>query len=138
MPRLLSDQISFTPLGKYVPVVILMTSAIAVVLLWFRHSSILDLWLIVTLCALILHMANNIFLIPGRFSAGWYSSRFFSVIVSTVVLSVLLSETSRLYGNLSRLVVARGTSETAPCPLIVVWLGNGHDCGKPTHLRAKF
>ena len=106
MPRLLSDQISFTSLGKYVSVVILVTSAIAVVLLWFRHSSVLDLWLIVTLCALISHMANNVFLIPGRFSAGWYSSRFFSVIVSTAVLSVLLSETSRLYGNLSRLVVA--------------------------------
>jgi signal transduction histidine kinase len=40
--------------------------------------------------------------IASRFSVGFYSSRMFSVVVSTIVLIALLSETINLYGRLSR------------------------------------
>ena len=38
----------------------------------------------------------------GRFSLGFYVSRIFSIVTSTIVLIVLLAETTRLYGHLAR------------------------------------
>ena len=40
--------------------------------------------------------------IASRFSVGFYSSKIFSVVVSTIVLMALLSETVNLYARLSR------------------------------------
>ena len=44
--------------------------------------------------------------IVSRFSVGYYSSRMFSVVVSTIVLIALLSEAIKLYARLARLNIA--------------------------------
>jgi signal transduction histidine kinase len=44
--------------------------------------------------------------IASRFSLGFYSSRVFSVLVSTIMLIVLLRETTKLYANLALAVRA--------------------------------
>jgi signal transduction histidine kinase len=91
MPRLLSDTI--LPLGHYANGMIALTSVLALLLLWSRGKSVLDLWLMVAVCALIMETSLTAFLVTTRFSVGFYATRLIPFIVSKVVLIVLLSET---------------------------------------------
>jgi hypothetical protein len=50
------------------------------------------LWLTVAVCALLAELATVVFVIPGRFSVGFYLGRIFSVVVSTAVLNALFWE----------------------------------------------
>jgi PAS domain-containing protein len=40
--------------------------------------------------------------VSGRFSLGFYAGRLFSLLTSTIVMVVLLVETTRLYANIAR------------------------------------
>ena len=102
LPRLVLSEVSFSPLANYVTGISLMTSLIALVLLWIRRTSLLDLWLIVAILATVAEQAVVSLFIASRFSLGFYSSRVFSVVVSTIVLVVLLSETTIVYAKLLR------------------------------------
>jgi signal transduction histidine kinase len=75
-------------------------SALAV--LWLRRRSLLDHWLMVVALAAILEMMLVV-LSPNRFSVGFYAGRLFSLLTSTIVLMVLLEETTRLYASLRNL-----------------------------------
>ena len=103
LPRLVKEGglISIEPLGQYLSGVILLTCVLALLLVWTRRTSVLDLWLMVAICALIADLTMVTLSLTARFSLGFYSIRVFSVVVSTVVLVVLLSETTRLYARLS-------------------------------------
>jgi signal transduction histidine kinase len=78
---------------------VVLLNAIALALLWVRRSSVLDLWLIVMCCAWLAEtvvVAN----VAGRFTFGFYFSRFYAFVAVFSVLLVLLSETMTLYSNL--------------------------------------
>jgi signal transduction histidine kinase len=103
LPRLvLPDVVRFSALANYVTITSLCTSLIALVLLKIRQKSILDLWLSVAMVATVAEQAVVSLFIASRFSVGFYSSKIFSVVVSTIVLLALLSETINLYARLSR------------------------------------
>jgi signal transduction histidine kinase len=102
LPRLVLSEVSFSPLASYVTGISLVTSLIALALLWIRRNSVLDLWLIVAILATVAEQAVVSLFIASRFSLGFYSSRVFSVVVSTIVLVVLLSETTIVYARLLR------------------------------------
>ena len=102
MPYLYSDGIRLAPMGRYVTAIDLATSLAALALMWRRCNSILDLWLIVAVCALIAELAIVASFFVGRFSLPFYVGRFFSITVSTVLLVLLLSEMARLRASLSR------------------------------------
>jgi signal transduction histidine kinase len=91
MPRLLSDSILL--LGHYANGMIALTSVLALLLLWSRGKSVLDLWLMVVVCALAMETSLTAFLVTTRFSVGFYATRLIPFIVSKTVLIVLLSET---------------------------------------------
>ena len=91
MPRLLSD--SILPLGHYANGMIALTSVLALLLLWSRGKSVLDLWLMVAVCALAMETSLTALLVTTRFSIGFYATRLIPFIVSKVVLIALLSET---------------------------------------------
>jgi signal transduction histidine kinase len=91
MPRLLSD--SILPLGHYANGMIALTSVLALLLLWSRGKSVLDLWLMVAVCALAMETSLTALLVTTRFSVGFYATRLIPFIVSKVVLIALLSET---------------------------------------------
>src|SRR3954468_11381777 len=55
-----------------------------------------------TLC----EMTMLAFFSTARFELGWYSTRLFGVVASTVLLIVLLTETTTLYARLARTVSA--------------------------------
>jgi signal transduction histidine kinase len=101
-PRLLANEVDFTPLTNYVGAIPLVTSVLAFVVLWIRRRSVLDLWLAVAIFATVVEQTVSCLFIFNRYSVGSYAVRTFSVIVSTIVLSAMLSETVRVYASLVR------------------------------------
>jgi signal transduction histidine kinase len=84
---------------------ILALSVASVALLWWRRSSMLDLWLLLVLWAWLI---ETILLstTASRFSLVWYAGRAYGLVSSSFVLLVLLSETTMLYARLALSVVA--------------------------------
>jgi signal transduction histidine kinase len=74
-------------------------NAVALVLLWVRRRSVLDLWLMVMCCAWLAETLVTAF-VTGRFTFGYYASRLYAFVAVFSVLLVLLSETMVLYSNL--------------------------------------
>ena len=105
LPALFVDQVHVTPLGSYVTAIIFLVSVVALAVLWFRGKSVLDLWLIVSVCALVAELGITAFIIVSCFSLGFYTQRLFSLAASTVVLSALLAEAVVLYGRLAKTIV---------------------------------
>jgi signal transduction histidine kinase len=100
MPRLLGDG-KILPLGRYANGMIALTNVLALLLLWSRGKSVLDLWLMVAVCALTMETALVALLVPSRLSVGFYATRLISLVVSKVVLVVLLSEIVLLQARLA-------------------------------------
>jgi signal transduction histidine kinase len=106
LPELVSDVTQLTPLAPWVSGAVLLLSIAALGLLWLRQRSVLDLWLAVALVASLPDIGLAVFLSTVRFSVGWYAARVYALITGTVVLLVLLSETTKLYVTLARANVA--------------------------------
>jgi signal transduction histidine kinase len=106
MPRISLDRVHFSTLWLYVAGCLALWNVLVLIVLWSRRCSVLDLWLMVVLCA----YAIEIYLVafPGlaRFSLGWYAGRVFGFVSSSLVLFVLLYEITRLYAQLLRAVFA--------------------------------
>jgi signal transduction histidine kinase len=74
---------------------------------------VLDLWLMVVMCAYVIEIVLVWFPVPARFSIGWYGGLFFSALSGSLVLLVLLYETTTLYAKLLRAVSAQRGERTA-------------------------
>ena len=102
LPRVFLDRTHLAPFNFYVLPFAMLISAAALAVLSRKQRAVLDQWLMVVIIALISELMFNGVLISGRFTLGWYVSRIFSLITSTIVLIVLLEETTRLQGRLAR------------------------------------
>jgi PAS domain S-box-containing protein len=102
LPVLFADKVDFTPAARAAGASTMLLSASAVAVLWFRRRSLLDQWLMIVALAAILEMALGAIFVSGRFSLGFYAGRLFSLLTSTIVLVVLLAETTRLYATVAR------------------------------------
>ena len=104
LPWLFLDAVRISAFGQYVAAGVGLLSALALALLWLRWRSVLDLWLMVVLCAWLLEIGFFVLLTALRFSLAFYASRMFALVTASVVLLVLLTETVTLYGRLARSV----------------------------------
>jgi signal transduction histidine kinase len=102
LPRLFLDRMRPSMTGHYTAIFMIVLCAIAPAVLWPRRRSVLDQWLLVVGLAFILEMAFTALFVNPRFSLGFYAGRSFSLVTATVVLAVLLAETTRLYARLAR------------------------------------
>lgn len=102
LPRLFLDRTHIAPFGHYIVGLEALICAIALAVLWCQQRSVLDLWLMVIVLALGSELIINGLFITDRFTLGWYVSRIFSLITSTLLLIVLLDESMRLYGRIAR------------------------------------
>ena len=100
LPELALDRTRTAPLFPYVSGFLFLFSIVAFSLLWLRQRTVLDLWLMVAVCAWSLDIITQT-LAGGRFSLGFYVGRGYTVIASTSVLVVLLWETMALYVRLA-------------------------------------
>ena len=80
----------------------LLSLAALLVLYRRRPHSVLDLWLIVTLCAWVFDIALAAVLNGGRYDIGWYTGRIYGLLASSFLLMVLLLENSALYAGLAK------------------------------------
>ncbi|EER62418.1 histidine kinase [Acidovorax delafieldii 2AN] len=77
-------------------------SLIALAILWRRRShSVLDLWLMVVMCAWLFDSALAAVLNHGRYDLGWYAGRIYGLFAASFVLIVLLLENGKLYARLA-------------------------------------
>lgn len=114
LPRVALDYLHFSPRWPYfigMPAALL--SACALIVLWIRRRSVLDLWLMVVMCLYLLEVSLSYYPDPTRFSVGWYTVRVIGFLSSSVVLIVLLHEISTLYARLSGAVLAQRRERAA-------------------------
>jgi signal transduction histidine kinase len=83
-------------------VVILVLGGIALCLLWVRRRTLLDEWLVVALCALLIEVVLASILSGDRYTISWYAGRFYQLVTATVVMAVLLVEMTTLYADVAR------------------------------------
>ena len=77
-------------------------SLAALAVLWFRRPhSVVDLWLMVVMCAWLCDIALAAVLNAGRFDVGFYVGRVYGLAAASFVLMVLLLETGALYAQLA-------------------------------------
>jgi signal transduction histidine kinase len=107
LPRISLDPVRFSTLWFYVAGCLVLLSITALTVLWFRQRSVLDLWLMVVMCAYVIEICLISFPVPARFSFGWYAGRIYGLVSGSLVLFVLLYEITNLYGQLLRALLAR-------------------------------
>jgi PAS domain S-box-containing protein len=77
----------------------------ALLLLWFRRPhSVLDVWLMVVMCAWMFDIALSGMLNAARFDLGFYAGRFYGLCAASFVLAVLLIDNVALQGQLANLL----------------------------------
>ncbi|MCA6110374.1 MASE4 domain-containing protein [Bradyrhizobium sp. CNPSo 4026] len=97
--------------GHYTPVMIgvvstvLLFCAAALGVLWFRRPhSVIDVWLMVVLCAWLFDIALSAMLNVARFDLGFYAGRIYGLCAASFVLAVLLIDNVALQAEMSRLL----------------------------------
>jgi signal transduction histidine kinase len=83
-------------------VVIVALGGVALGLLWARRRTLLDEWLVVALCALLIEVTLASVLSGDRYTVSWYAGRFYQLVTATVVMIVLMAETTTLYADVAR------------------------------------
>ena len=104
LPALLSGN-HFTPTLIGVVSAVLLLSFATLPILWFRRPrSVLDVWLMVVMCAWLFDIALSAIFNAARFDLGFYAGRIYGLCAASFVLAVLLVENVGLQAQLSRLL----------------------------------
>jgi signal transduction histidine kinase len=91
----------YTPVMRFVVSSVWGLSLLALVMLWRRRPrSVLDLWLMVVMCAWLFDIALAAGLNAGRFDLGFYAGRIYGLLAASFVLMILLLENGILYARL--------------------------------------
>ena len=78
-----------------------LASLVALAALWRRRPhSVLDVWLVVVLCAWLFDIALSAMLNAGRYDLGFYAGRIYGLLACGAVLLELLLENATLYARL--------------------------------------
>jgi PAS domain S-box-containing protein len=106
LPTLLS-QGHYTPAMYGVVSSVWFCSLAALFVLWFRRPHlVIDVWLMVVLCAWLFDIALSAILNVARFDLGFYAGRIYSLCAASFVLGVLLVDNVALQAKLARLLGA--------------------------------
>ena len=88
--------------------------AVVLGVLWWRSvPTVLELWMMVVLVALLLDFAFSAVLGAHRYDFGFYAGRVYGLLASSFVLGTLLVEANRLYGNLGGALALAGQRDAA-------------------------
>lgn len=107
LPRVVLDSLHLSSLWPYAGAPVALLSLSALIVLWIRGRSLLDLWLMVVMCLYTIEIPLSYYPTPFRFSIGWYAVRVVGFLSSTLVLTVLLYEIQAIYGKLLEAVLAQ-------------------------------
>jgi PAS domain S-box-containing protein len=104
-PIMIGNNYTTAMYGVVSTVGVLIAAAMAS-LLYTRRRTVLDLWLMVVMCAWMFDVALSAIFNAGRFDVGFYAGRVYGLLASTFLLLVLLFETEKLFAQLVRLFEA--------------------------------
>src|ERR1700730_5095243 len=107
LPRISLDPVRFSTLWLYVAGCLALLSVLTLIVLWIRRRSVLDLWLMVVMCAYVVEICLIAFSIPVRLRVGWYAGRVCGFVSGSLLLFVLLYEITTLYARLLRALLAQ-------------------------------
>jgi signal transduction histidine kinase len=107
LPRVVLDSLHLSSLWPYAGAPVALLSLSALIVLWIRGRSLLDLWLMVVMCLYTIEIPLSYYPTPFRFSIGWYAVRVVGFLSSTLVLTVLLYEIQAIYAKLLDAVLAQ-------------------------------
>ena len=108
LPRVTDSSLHFGSLWPYfIGAPVALSAATALIVLWGRRRSMLDLWLMVVICLYLIEVPLSYYPNPNRFSLAWYTVRVIGFISSGLVLIVLLYEIRTLYSRLLGAVLAQ-------------------------------
>jgi signal transduction histidine kinase/CheY-like chemotaxis protein len=114
LPRLM-DGDGYTTTMMTVGVSATLLCILALAILGSRSPySILDLWLMVVLCAWLFGIVLSAVINTGRFDIGFYAGRLFGMLAASVVPIAFLVEAARVYGRLEE---ARALAEESNAEL---------------------
>ncbi len=102
LPAIMRDN-HYTPSMSAVIGLVWALSLLALAILWRRRPhSVLDVWLMVVLCAWLFDIGLAVVLNAGRFDLGFYAGRIYGLLAASFVLVVLLLENGMLYARLAQ------------------------------------
>jgi signal transduction histidine kinase len=107
LPHTMLDPVYGSTLRLYIAACQIGLSVAGLIVLWARLRSVLDLWLTVVMCAYAIEVCVVVFPLPVRFSTGWYAGRVYGLVSGSLLLFALLYETTALYGQLLRAILAQ-------------------------------
>ena len=97
--------------GHYTPIMLAVVSTVwclsfaALAVLWLRRPQfVLDVWLMVVMCAWLFDIALSAILNVARFDVGFYLGRIYGLCAASFVLAVLLVDNVGLQAKLARLL----------------------------------
>jgi signal transduction histidine kinase len=102
LPRFLLADGTFAPLARYASGCILLIGVIALIMLWLHSKSVLDQWVMVVICAIVLELSILTFFVLERDSLAVTFIRLYLAIAATTVLSIFTLESGRLHAAISR------------------------------------
>jgi PAS domain S-box-containing protein len=101
LPDLMVGNANTLTLTTVIAADILLTLVALLILCRRRPHTVLDLWLMVVMCASLFDVALSALLNAGRFDLGFYTGRAYGLLAGTFVLVMLLRETGTLYAELA-------------------------------------
>jgi signal transduction histidine kinase len=114
LPSFMQDARRVTENWQIVPATAIGLCVAGLVVLAIQRRSVLDLWLMVVLCTILIEIVLLSYLSAGfRLSVGWWAGRIYGLISASIVLLVLLSETVSLYARLARSISAERRAREA-------------------------
>lgn len=105
LPSLYYDATRQTKWASAANVYLWLLNNVALITLFLRRRTILDLWLMVTLFAWWPNFLVATFVTMVRFSVGWYIARCFAVVASSTLLFVLLAEMTMIHARLANTIL---------------------------------
>ena len=104
LPVLLSGGHFTYVLTSAISTELVLSLAALVVLWWRRPHSVLDVWLMVVMCAWLFDIALSGIFSGARFDLGFYVGRIYGLCAASFVLAVLLIDNLALQAEMSRLL----------------------------------
>jgi signal transduction histidine kinase/ActR/RegA family two-component response regulator len=99
---MLMDGNTHTPALTIAVTITWVLGLVAIAVLWRQRShSVLDLWLMVMLCAWVFDIALSAVFNHQRFDLGFYAGRAYGLMAASFVLGALLTETGGLHSRLA-------------------------------------
>ncbi len=100
-----------SPLGHAVLFVVWLLSLTALLALMRRGArTVLDVWLMIVMCAWLFDIALAALINTGRYDLGWYCGRVYGMLAASFLLIVLLLENSRQYTRMVEMAIELSTA----------------------------